>query len=1100
MHGDPEARRATRVRSESQRGNRTHMSERGAKTSANSGNRPRRRRALAIVAVSFFGIVALAALALLLRPGALHRSVEKALSAVSGLAIEYDRLSLDPGSGVVQFDALRISSGRSSLDIQAEIPQARIHYRFALTDRVLILEQIQLQAPDLRLGPRFDFGPAVVSAPDGRIDPSFQWTVPAVLFSEVHLKILSVSDGRLLLETGAADLRCRRLTLHVRDSGQLKLRTQAAFHWPGGDLNFGDDRIEAEFSRRADGRIAGRIRGADGRLETTGLRAEALSVTLDAVADLHRGDIRLEETRLQGRVAFRSAPAEPVSLTGRGRYRIGANAASVSRWQLGVPDLLEASGDAEWNMDGKRQLTLRVHKAHLAAAAAQNYLATLPGRPRLAFGLSGPLKFEGRVRGAPGTPLKGWQSQSTWTLDRGRIDLGGPPAASGRLTGRLQLSGSLIAPTADFDLTLETETLEAGAVRLDSGRTQIIGNGPWHSPEFSMSGRVEALMLGSGTRYRLQQIQFDGNGGRLALITGSLHLPDLTVTSAEVGRFRGSLTVGDGRMAVRLEAAEAALPRLAKAWGLLPEDWDSRVRDRLRLSFTRHSDGTGVMKTQLEAEDFAFTSPDNSILAENLQISAALDCRFSNAAAKMTVAAQTSAGELLWGRHYLDLAAQPLSIDGKAAYRTDDRSLVFDAWQLALPYQMTIAASGRMQLARQTPAARFNLHMAQTPLAPLFTHGLVEPYRFDHPGLETLEVDGLLSAELTLQHTDGWTVQGRTTLHNGSLQDRARGLALKGIDLDLPIWYAPNPTAADSKPRSGALSISRLSLPLIPPQPLRAVLAVEPGRIRLPEALTVALGTGRVTLGPTVLRRVYGPSPRIKSELRIDNAALDPFLGPLWAGSTGGVLNGRLTEIHYENGRVTSRGTLQARIFGGRIDFSDIALQHPFAAIATLKLDAAIRSLNLAALTAGTDFGKIEGVLEGAVRNLEIVRGQPQRFDLLLETVRRSGIDQSINIRAVENIARIGGGQSPFVGLAGVIGALFDEFQYRKIGVRATLKNDIFYINGTIRENGTEYLVKSGGIPGVDVVNSNPDNRIRFKDMVKRLQRIGSDSASPVIQ
>jgi len=100
----------------------------------------------------------------------------------------------------------------------------------------------------------------------------------------------------------------------------------------------------------------------------------------------------------------------------------------------------------------------------------------------------------------------------------------------------------------------------------------------------------------------------------------------------------------------------------------------------------------------------------------------------------------------------------------------------------------------------------------------------------------------------------------------------------------------------------------------------------------------------------------------------------------------------------------------------------------------------------------------------------------------------------------VDNIALIGGGQSPFVGLAGSLASLFRDFPYEQIGVHALLENDVFRINGTIREGGIEYLVKRSGISGVNVVNQNPDNRISFKDMVKRIKRVTAGGGGPVIK
>jgi hypothetical protein len=87
------------------------------------------------------------------------------------------------------------------------------------------------------------------------------------------------------------------------------------------------------------------------------------------------------------------------------------------------------------------------------------------------------------------------------------------------------------------------------------------------------------------------------------------------------------------------------------------------------------------------------------------------------------------------------------------------------------------------------------------------------------------------------------------------------------------------------------------------------------------------------------------------------------------------------------------------------------------------------------------------------------------------------------------------------LGLAGGVALLFRKFPYQKIGVRATLENDEFSVNGTVREGGYEYLVKRGSFSGVNVVNQNPDNRISFKDMVKRIKRITvKGSGGPVVK
>ena len=76
------------------------------------------------------------------------------------------------------------------------------------------------------------------------------------------------------------------------------------------------------------------------------------------------------------------------------------------------------------------------------------------------------------------------------------------------------------------------------------------------------------------------------------------------------------------------------------------------------------------------------------------------------------------------------------------------------------------------------------------------------------------------------------------------------------------------------------------------------------------------------------------------------------------------------------------------------------------------------------------------------------------------------------------------------MGLTGALTSLFKEFPYDKIAVQASLENDVFRIGGPLREGDKVYLVKRSGLSGVNVVNQDPDGRISFKDMMKRIKRV----------
>jgi hypothetical protein len=390
--------------------------------------------------------------------------------------------------------------------------------------------------------------------------------------------------------------------------------------------------------------------------------------------------------------------------------------------------------------------------------------------------------------------------------------------------------------------------------------------------------------------------------------------------------------------------------------------------------------------------------------------------------------------------------------------------------------------------------------LPKAPLKPIFHHFLEEPFKTEKPFLATFETEGTVSAEFRINgFQDAWQVKGRFGWLGGNFSLPEKGIALKGIDLDLPVWYRTGVAKTPVKTLSGKLEIQSITVPLLPEQPLSILLDTGPNRISVEAPTVIQVPGGDVRLGSVQVEKLFGPDLTIHTRLEFDDIKLQPLLSKIWTRPLKGTLTGRLNPIRYENHAVTTIGELRAEVFEGKIILSDLGASGVFTSAPVFKLNVKWEDLLLSEMTTDTAFGTIEGVLEGQVRDVEMAYGQPQRFNLFLETVQTKGISQKISVKAVENIAQIGGGQSPFIGLAGAFASFFKKFPYEKIGIRASLENDVFTVNGIIREGDTEYLVKRGRFSGVNIVNQNPDNRVSFKDMVKRIKRIGS-KGGPVVK
>jgi hypothetical protein len=277
-------------------------------------------------------------------------------------------------------------------------------------------------------------------------------------------------------------------------------------------------------------------------------------------------------------------------------------------------------------------------------------------------------------------------------------------------------------------------------------------------------------------------------------------------------------------------------------------------------------------------------------------------------------------------------------------------------------------------------------------------------------------------------------------------------------------------------------------------------LVAGPNRLSTGSPTTIRVPGGSATVGRVLCKDIFTSGKSIKTSLTVNPIDLQPLISGIWPEASGGKIQGNLDPILFEGNALATAGEIRAKAFGGEIILSELGASGIFTAAPVFRLNARWEDIVLSEITTGTSFGKIEGILGGDIRDLEIAYGQPQRFDLLIETVKKKGVSQKISVKALDNIARIGGGQSPFMGLAGAFASFFKEFSYNKIGMRASLENDVFRINGTVKEGGVEYLVKKGGLSGVNVVNQSPDNRISFKDMVKRIKRVTASKTGPVLR
>jgi|GEM_PF-987039 len=810
--------------------------------------------------------------------------------------------------------------------------------------------------------------------------------------------------------------------------------------------------------------------------------------------------LNLEGEKIKMKVpGLKSIAMEP-NFTAKGTLHLRDNRIEAGRFTLAEREMFELGGRLETAFG-----TIRIEGLH-GFVLPEKLLSLLPdkggakGYPDVV--LSGPVLLRGSVSCKKSENKRGW-----------RCDLGVKlkENALAYRTGDIQFTGKIYADVQasgefpEIEIAAETKlgegNFQSEAIVLRdikalcdlSGRHPLyrISNMELHIAEAEVASRRGAV-----------KTVLHAQNGILDAGRRSLSLPRIAVKSPFLKNLRISLLVDGKRLTTEVEGKDSGLLESASALAMIPAGWKIKGSDSIRVKALKEKGRAWSFVSRVGFEKLSFQNQDGSLAGEDVSIRAEMDGNLDHGLSSLTIngSLDMDRGEILYDRFYINLDSNPFSLSfARSEYGLDEKSLDLPDFKAGLKDLLAFRARGTFNGGENHPF-HFSVHIPETRTGALFDHFIREPFQSARPSLKFLDVAGALSGRLDCEGDDkGLAVKGRVRWHNGKLSWREKGISLTGIHLDLPLWYYREKSIAGNAGMDGELRIESLEAPLLLGQSLRLPLEAEPNLLSVRSSITLKTPGGEVQMGPMVVRDIFSPRPLVATSLTLKSLEIDPLLPEIWPGPTGGILRGALDLIELREGALRTRGEISAEVFDGRILLTDLAADGLWSPAPKVKLNAEIEELSLGALTEETSFGKMEGVLKGYVRHLEIAYGQPQGFDLLLETVRKRGVPQKVSVKAVDNIAKLSGGQSPFMGIAGGFASVFEELYYQKIGARASLENDVFRINGTIEEGGVEYLMKGPFILGVNIVNQNPDNRIHFREMVKRVKS-AMEGAPPAVK
>jgi hypothetical protein len=1051
-------------------------------------------------------------------PAAIKPLMEKSISRYTGTSFTIEKLSYSLRPFRIQAQGISATPADSleGFHLEISVLKADIGLEGPLRHRILRVKNLMITGFSLRfsgdmrlpLPPSKERGPSLLN----RV---LKWMLGTFFFRDISFQSAELAGGTIAAQLKDQMIQVSEINAKLNPDLLIEVSCKAQIQWPVQKMTLTTPHLlitTAHAISLVEPKIEGLLTAQRMMLQSPDVNVSNMEVKAKFIYDHDHKNVSFKPMEFSGegvtltRVYERAPVPLNLRLKAEGAIDLRKRDLNATLLNLTAGDALQLQGKLAVGFGPQSSVGLELFESYLLP---QKLLPFLPEgtRRRLApLNVSGSLSVNGGIKGLRKQNTWSWHTKLQVGLIKNRYSyITEQIKLNGRATGTIQVEGKF--PDIRLAVTMKAhETVLASKVvqlRPFNASLDLSGGHPVYKIRDLKAQIPKAKVVVGKKEVLIGDIEAHIREGTFDVEKRSLVLPEIRLDSSLLQNLLLSLRAHGQKVNIELKGERSNLFNSARILNLLPAGWQFSGVDSIRVVASQDKKGEWLFSSKLDLKELGFQNQDSSWMGEKISIGAVTKGRIytQRASITATTSLRLHGGEILCDRFYSDLNRNTFFSLCEGTYDISRKSLQLSNLRLGLKGIVTLEMEGALVNRVHDRSARLSLNIPEIPLKPAFDYFVREPFQAEKPFLSALDTKGTFSADLTLTGSKAdWAVEGNCRWHDGELSLGKTAISFQGIDLDLPVWYQTQQRNNNKGPVNGALSIQSMVLPLLPEQPLALALDAGPNLLSLTIPTIIKIPGGEVEVGPAVCRDLFSPRRSIETSLTVKITQIDPVISKIWSHPLKGGIRGKLDPVYFEGGEVKSYGDLRADVFGGEIVFSDLSASGLFSSAPVFKLSALWDDLSLGELTTATSFGKVEGVLKGYVKDLEIAFGQAQRFDLLLETVRRKGVPQKISVRAVDNIAFIGGGQSPFVGFAGSLASLFRNFPYEQIGIRALLGNDVFRINGTIREGGTEYLVKRGGLSGVNVVNQNPDNRISFKDMVKRIKRVTARSGGPVIK
>jgi hypothetical protein len=488
-----------------------------------------------------------------------------------------------------------------------------------------------------------------------------------------------------------------------------------------------------------------------------------------------------------------------------------------------------------------------------------------------------------------------------------------------------------------------------------------------------------------------------------------------------------------------------------------------------------------------------FATPDSQKIGENLSLSVRFDAIAAHDKG-VTANGQLNIeqGEILWGKFFSDLKTQRPALDFDGDYVASEDALRLRRFNLSLANIGQVELTGSVGNISKSAALQVEAKSLDIQPAGFFEFFIRETLKRSYPILDQLIVSGRVGFSVRAQGSlDDLTANGDVQLRAGEVREKSDKWQIGPMDLALPFrvhWPAADLNAVAPNIRTGTLIIgsARLGAESIPT--LKTTVSLWNNMLRFEQPIRIPIYGGTVEISSLTWKDVIGNFLELSLSIDAKNVQLQKMTEALNWYRFGGSLSGSIPQVEWTGNSLRSQGQIQMQIFGGRLQISRMEIENPFSSLPSTKLDSRFQDIDLERASETFEFGRISGILEGSVNGLVITNGQPAQFVADIHSVDKSGSSQWISVEALNKITVLSSGNDAGV-LYGGLAGFFENFRYRKLGFRATLKNDKLTLRGIESRDGKEFLVVGSLLPPTVNIISHIQE-ISFGELLRRLEQI----------